>query len=287
MRIKDEIAYRILRRFSPPASWLTRLTPSSAPTSSKLAAYFGDRIWPELTGRTVIDFGCGKGADALEIARRGARRVIGVDVRTEALAVAARAAEQAGLADRCTFVTAVNEPADCVLCIDAFEHFADPASILRLWATMLRPGGKAFVSFGPTWLHPLGGHGFSVFPWAHLLFTEDALLRWRSDYCDDGARRFHEVAGGLNGITIRRFEALVRQSPFRLASFEAVPIRAARWLHNRLTREFLTSMVRCELVMERTGSHQPEAQAREAVESLACARGQCFVTRGLMGGTGF
>ena len=273
MHLINEIAYRVLRRFSPPTSWLTRLTPSSAPPSSKLNNYFGDGIWKQLAGRTVVDFGCGRGADSLEMARRGAGRVIGVDVRKEALAVAARAAEQAGLSDRCTFVTTVNEPADCVLCIDAFEHFADPAAILRLWATMLRPGGKAFVSFGPTWLHPLGGHGFSIFPWAHLLFPEEALLRWRSDYCDDGARRFHEVAGGLNGITIKRFEELVRQSAFRLGSFEAVPIRATRWLHNRLTREYLTAMVRCELVLARTASHQPEAQARDAVESLACASG--------------
>ena len=156
MRLRDEIAYRILRRFSPPTSWLTRLTPSSAPASSKLAAYFGDGIWSQLAGRSVVDFGCGRGADSLEIARHGARRVIGVDLRKDALAVAARAAEQAGLADRCTFVTAVDEPVDCVLCIDAFEHFADPAAILRLWSEILRPGGRAFISFGPTWLHPLG-----------------------------------------------------------------------------------------------------------------------------------
>ena len=273
MRLMDQIAYRILRRFSPPASWLTRLTPSSAPACSKLAAYFGEGVWEQLAGRTVVDFGCGRGADALEIARRGARRVIGVDVRKEALAVAARTAERAGLADHCVFVTAVNEPADCILCIDAFEHFADPAAILRVWSGVLRPGGKAFISFGPTWLHPRGGHGFSAFPWAHLIFSEAALLRWRSDYCHDGARKFHEVAGGLNCMTIQRFEALVQHSAFRMASFETVPIRATRWLHNRLTREFLTSMVRCELVMERANSYQPLAQASESVENLVCPHG--------------
>ena len=42
----------------------------------------------------------------------------------------------------------------------------------------LAPGAKVIATFGPTWYHPLGGHLFSVFPWAHLIFTERALLRW-------------------------------------------------------------------------------------------------------------
>jgi hypothetical protein len=68
------------------------------------------------------------------------------------------------------------------------------------------------ISFGPTWHHPYGGHLFSVFPWAHLIFSEKALTRWRSDLRDDGATRFGEVAGGLNQMTIRRFEELVADS---------------------------------------------------------------------------
>jgi hypothetical protein len=55
----------------------------------------------------------------------------------------------------------------------------------------------------------LGGHLFSVFPWAHLIFSEQALIRWRSDFKSDGATRFSEVAGGLNQMTIRRFERLI------------------------------------------------------------------------------
>ncbi len=60
---------------------------------------------------------------------------------------------------------------------------------------MLKPGGRLYASFGPTWFHPYGGHLFSVFPHAHLIFTERSLIRWRSDFKSDGATRFHEVAG--------------------------------------------------------------------------------------------
>ena len=76
---------------------------------------------------------------------------------------------------------------------------------------LLKPGGLLIASFGPTWYHPLGGHLVSVFPWAHLIFSETALMGWRSGIRADGAKRFHEVEGGLNQMTIRRFEQLAQR----------------------------------------------------------------------------
>lgn len=139
------------------------------------------------------------------------------------------------------------EKADVVVSIDAFEHFADPAAVLDNMAEMLNPDGRVLASFGPTWYHPLGGHLFSVFPWAHLIFREDSLCRWRLHIRSDGATKFCEVEGGLNQMTIRRFEQLVESSSLRVEQLDPVPIRAARLLHNRLTREFFTAIVRCKL----------------------------------------
>jgi hypothetical protein len=75
-----------------------------------------------------------------------------------------------------------------------------------------------------------------------------ALIRWRSDFKSDGATRFCEVQGGLNGLSVRRFRKLIGQSEFDVEAFEAVSIKRIRWLWNPLTREFLTSVVRCTLV---------------------------------------
>src|SRR6266700_2078235 len=201
---------------------------------SKVEMLFGPDIWRELAGKVVIDFGCGAG------------RVIGIDNRESVLDMARRSARQKGVEDRCSFVLQCDTQGDAILVIDAFEHFSAPASVLHLLSTLLKPRGRVYVSFGPPWYHPLGGHLFSVFPWAHLIFTERALIRWRSDFKSDGATRFSEVAGGLNQMTIRRFERIVASSPFRLAEFEARPIRPLRRVANRLTREFTTAVVRCK-----------------------------------------
>jgi len=216
---------------------------------SKIEILFGPQIWSELAGKVVLDFGCGTGEQAIEIAQRGAQRVIGLDIRENVLAAAREAAQAAGVSGKCDFVSATDEKADIVLSLDAFEHFDDPAGVLKTMRGLVKDEGCAMIEFGPTWYHPLGGHLFSVFPWAHLIFTERALTRWRSDFKSDGATRFCEVEGGLNQMTVGYFEQLVTRSGyFRFQSFETVPIRKLRPIANRLTREFTSAIVRCRLV---------------------------------------
>ena len=245
--IGGPIAYRLLRRISIDGE--TGYCDGSAYDGvSKIETLLGKRIWEDTRDKVVIDFGCGDGEDAVEIAKRTAKKVIGVDIRERALANARARAAAHGVADRCHFATTTEEKADLILSLDAFEHFDDPAQILRIMRRLLKDDGCIVAAFGPTWYHPLGGHLFSVFPWAHLIFTEKSLIRWRSDFKTDGATRFCEAEGGLNQMTIRRFETIVAASDFKFAEFEPVPIRKLQPLANRLTREFTTAVVRCKLV---------------------------------------
>src|SRR5258706_8133617 len=240
------IQYRILKRISPGAP--VCCGGGAYEGKSKLAVLMGDDFFTKIAGKVVIDFGCGEGTDAIEMAGRGAKRVIGIDIREDVLQVARQKALRAGVQDTCLFESSTKEIAEIVVSVDAFEHFADPAGILRIMSTLLQPSGEVLACFGPTWHHPLGGHLFSVFPWAHLVFSEKALIRWRSTFKTDGATRFSEVAGGLNQMTIAKFEELVADSPLKFASLELLPIRKLRHFHNRLTREFTTAGVRCHLV---------------------------------------
>ncbi|MDX1981498.1 MAG: methyltransferase domain-containing protein [Bryobacteraceae bacterium] len=249
--IGGQLGYRLLKHISPAPAGESG-APALYSGAKKMETLFGSGVWREIAGKTVVDFGCGEGAEAIEMAKRGAKHVTGIDIRPEVLARASRAAAAAGVANRCHFTTRTDVRADVIFSVDAFEHFADPALILDLMAGYIDGDGMAWISFGPTWYHPNGGHLLSVFPWAHLLFTESALLRWRSDFKTDGARRFSEVEGGLNQITIARFCSLVEKSPLQFSSFENVPIRGLWPLAaNPLTREFFTSIVRCRLSRRR------------------------------------
>lgn len=241
MQPRAEFEYWVLKKAYPLSPGL--LSEEVYKDKSKLTL-LGDELTEKLRGKTVLDFGCGKGNEAIEMVRLGAARVIGVDIREHFLEDARKNAETAGVSDRCTFTTTVCEPVEMITSIDSFEHFAEPEKVLALMASLLAPGGEVLFSFGPTWYHPLGGHMFSVFPWAHVVMTEKALMLWRSEFKRDGATRFGEVEGGLNQMTIRRFERLVEGSAFRLENFECVPIGKLRPIHNRFTREFTTALVR-------------------------------------------
>lgn len=214
---------------------------------SAIEALLGNELSGRILGRTVIDFGCGTGGDAIALGRHGAKRVIGIDIRDDFLQLARDKAAAAGLADVCEFTKSTSTRAGVIVSIDAFEHFANPSAILRTMAELLVDDGEVLVSFGPTWYHPRGGHLFSVFPWAHLLLSEQALIEWRSRFKADGATKFGEVTGGLNQMTIARFERLVAESPLEFAELELVPVAKLRWAH-KVAPEFSTSLVRCRLL---------------------------------------
>ena len=215
---------------------------------SKIGVYMGENFLNLMQDKTVIDFGCGEGGASVDLARNGAKKVIGIDIRQDVLDKAKSKAAAAGLDDRCEFTMTTDTKADAIVSIDAFEHFDDPGAILEIIHGLLKPDGRLLLCFGPTWYHPLGGHLFSVFPWAHIVFSEAALCRWRSTIRSDGATRFREVAGGLNQMTIAHFEQLVAASKFRIQEMETVPIRPLRRVHAHVTREFTTAMVRAKLV---------------------------------------
>lgn len=219
----------------------------SAVTNDKLEQFFGADFFETIRDKVVLDFGCGVGSQCVEMARHGAKAVIGLDIQQDALERARQNAEAAGVSDRCIFAENTNQLADVITSKDAFEHFGDPEAVLQKMATLLKPGGYVLAAFGPTWLHPYGGHLFSVFPWSHLLFSEQAQIRWRAQFKSDGATRFSEVAGGLNQMTIARFERLVARSPFVMNWLDVVPIRGIPFLRYRPFREFGSSIVRCKL----------------------------------------
>ncbi len=91
----------------------------------------------DVSGKTILDIGCGSGRYAVEYARRGARRVVGVDLAPNMLALAKRLAEQEGVQAQCSFLpgefTAIefDEQFDIVLAMGVFDYVVDAPSFLR------------------------------------------------------------------------------------------------------------------------------------------------------------
>ena len=98
---------------------------------------FAHAIPADLTGKTVLDIGCNAGFYAIEMKRRGAARVLGIDFDADYLAQARFAAEVEGL--DITFqqmsvydVATLGERFDLVLFVGVFYHLRHPLLALDL-----------------------------------------------------------------------------------------------------------------------------------------------------------
>ena len=106
----------------------------------------------QLSGKRVLDVGCGGGILADSMARKGAD-VTGIDLATKALRVAqlhALEAQTSNIQYREVSVESLaqEQPAsfDVVTCMEMLEHVPNPASIIAACAALVKPGGHVFFS---------------------------------------------------------------------------------------------------------------------------------------------
>lgn len=194
---------------------------------------FGEEFLDEIMNRAVLDYGSGGGMQVIAAVKAGAIRATGIDIRESWARVAQRLARQEGVSERVLFVIGQSQDLldsasfDVVLSRDSFEHFNDPEGVLDELHRILKPGGKVYITFGPLWYSPYGGHMqfMTRYPWLHLLFSEKTIIKVRRLYRNDGAQSFAEAEGGLNKMTVRRFKGLIRRSKFTVRYFKIHPLK--------------------------------------------------------------
>jgi SAM-dependent methyltransferase len=99
----------------------------------------------DLSGRDIVDLGCGTGRlEAVLLPRLQGGTVVAVDFSPAMIAAAACRTGDPRVWWLCRDVLGTglaSASADVVLCFDAFPHFSDGGAVLREVARWLRPGG--------------------------------------------------------------------------------------------------------------------------------------------------
>ena len=104
-----------------------------------------------LSGKDVLDVGCGGGILAEAMAGAGAR-VTGIDLSAKALGVAKLHQLESGAAVDYRLIAAEDMAAaqpgtfDLVTCMEMLEHVPDPSAVVSACATLVKPGGWVFFS---------------------------------------------------------------------------------------------------------------------------------------------
>jgi SAM-dependent methyltransferase len=158
-------------------------------------------------GETVVDFGCGPGNVALELAR-----IVGpdgfvhaLDLNEDLLAMAQRAADEAGLADRIAFhhvtdetIPLADESADRVVFKSVLLYVPDVDAAVAQAYRVLRPGGQIAAQDTDFWLSACTA--FDRDEWRAFL---DAVRPAFADPTMGRNLRGALLRGGLNDVVTR------------------------------------------------------------------------------------
>ena len=202
-----------------------------------LLKFFGEE--PRIKAEMTLDLGCGFGGRTVEFQRRTDGYVIGLEIDYRVSMFASRFALAAD-SERPLFLAGVGErlplvsdSIDLILSYDVLEHVEEPSFCLTECWRVLKPGGLLLAVF-PPYFHPTGAHleGYvSRLPYANLLFPKrvliraiDEILSERNDGFRPQALRPNDKLYCLNGLTLRRFNRLIRQSGFEVVSLGLAPL---------------------------------------------------------------
>jgi 2-polyprenyl-3-methyl-5-hydroxy-6-metoxy-1,4-benzoquinol methylase len=108
-----------------------------------------------IEGKKILDVGCGSGRYCVEYARRGAVKVVGIDVSQAMLDIASRVARDRGLDSTCRFLLSdvleyhPDEKYDIATAIGFFDYIPDPVGVLSHLREIT--SGTLVASFPPLW----------------------------------------------------------------------------------------------------------------------------------------
>jgi len=141
-----------------------------------------------VTGKNVLDFGCGDGELTLYLAKeKFPRSIVGVDINADAISRASESLRRAQVPEDVSvdFIPGVTDALpvadrtfDTLLAFDCLEHVMAPGAILGDWFRVLRPGGRCLIEWYP-YDGPWGPHMEALIPipWAHIIFGARAMFR--------------------------------------------------------------------------------------------------------------
>ena len=105
--------------------------------------------------RTFLDVGCGNALYSLELARKGAAKVVGIDIAEVMIGLCRRSAEEQNLSDRCTFLQTdlleynPESKFDVSFGIGLFDYIRNPLPVLTKMRELSTD--KAIMAFPRMW----------------------------------------------------------------------------------------------------------------------------------------
>jgi len=164
----------------------------------------------------TLELGCWDGMVAAALARRGAA-AFALDITDAGFEPRAAGLGARFLRSDAGAIPLTAASIDLVYSFASLEHFPRPDHCLDEIARVLKPGGRAVLTFGPLYLSPYGRHAYRQIPipFCHVLFREDDLHDWA------GRHGLAHDWPYVNGWTLAQYRALLNATPgLRVMSYQ-------------------------------------------------------------------
>lgn len=100
------------------------------------------------SGIDVLDVACGTGVLFPDYLKRGVASVTGIDISPEMARIAAAKFPEVSVICGDVEQTAFDRKFDAIMVYNAFPHFPDPKSLIKVLAGLVKPGGRLSVAHG-------------------------------------------------------------------------------------------------------------------------------------------
>ena len=108
-----------------------------------------------IKGRTFLDVGCGNALYSLELARKGAAKVVGIDIAEVMIGLCKKQSDEQNLSDICTFIQTdlleyePDSKFDVSFGIGLFDYISDPLPVLKRMLAV--SNDKVIMAFPRLW----------------------------------------------------------------------------------------------------------------------------------------
>jgi SAM-dependent methyltransferase len=161
------------------------------------------------------------------MALSGAKKVVGLDIDAQNVAIAKKRLRQQypSLIHIVEFLNmeVKDYPGyhfDCIVSKNTFEHILNFQDALIEMKARLKINGRVYAGFGPLYKSPFGHHGWLkvFFPWGHLIIPESIII-WRLNLAR--AVKITTIQDlRLNKLSLADFKKAFYESGFTIYSFK-------------------------------------------------------------------
>lgn len=182
---------------------------------------------PSFEGLKILDVGCGHGSLCVDVASKGALKVVGIDINEKLIRfsneiVIKRYPQLKHKIDLicCDIAQLEESEFDIIISKNTFEHIINLGEVFNGMKQRLKVGGKMYIGFGPLYKSPFGDHRRTraIIPWGHLIFPEKLLINRVNRYFNHNKiSSIYEL--GLNKLSFRQYKELFSNSGLTIIYF--------------------------------------------------------------------